>query len=267
MSVAVAREYLEWWHRRRVTAMGYDKRPNRFAEHSALVADDEAVASCIQLDLSLGHVKDEDMHKLRALQRLTYLNLAGNIDITADGLSQLAPHLPLLQYLNLESIVVGDEALECLRGHPSLISLTLDYTQVTDDGVHDLVSHLPGLEHLSLAGCDLVTEGSLASIAKLAHLNGFDVSGCINMGGDGYRGLPRGLTFLDVSRTVVKASTLGDIMTAVGASLQFLVMAAHHHCVELLAVHGSSGRFSEPDHSGPQRRDPATGYPAVVRFS
>ena len=114
------------------------------------------------------NLKDNEIQALGKLEKLTSLDLRGNVNITDQGVVQLA-RLAKMKGLGLHGVSATDEAIKILIDLPELESLDLGHTRVSDAGLERLSSSNT-LKVLHLAGCQHITDHGMESVAKMTSL-------------------------------------------------------------------------------------------------
>lgn len=153
------------------------------------------------LDLSTAdrtQLVDEDLAQLRALPKLSFVELSG-VPVS-DAAAELIAGLPGLTGVRLTGSTLSDKGLATLVRAPGLNDLTLDgvktitdegvrslreskklrflslsNTKVTDDGLAALAG-APNLLHLQLNGCTAVTDAGLVHVGAIPTLVRLDLA-------------------------------------------------------------------------------------------
>src|SRR6185436_582158 len=110
------------------------------------------------LDLSLTHITDLGMERLKPLPHVTELNLYYAEFVTDVGVAHLKGWKHL-ERINLRGTKITDTALEHLSGLATLRSLDAGFSQITSNGIEYLGSLL-NLEEVALGG-NKITGASL----------------------------------------------------------------------------------------------------------
>lgn len=153
-----------------------------------------ALPSLESLKLHLSDIHEINLHSLRSLKRLRYLNLAQTC---------VPPH-----------------GIDFIRSMPALEYLGLAETGLADADAH-VIGKCKRLVHLSVSDTE-IGDPTLKEIGKLKHLKSLFISGT-KISGDGLKHL-RGLTrleYIDISGTKVDGA--GIVHLAAIGSLQTLV--------------------------------------------
>lgn len=131
--------------------------------------------------------------------RIKRLHLALCKRITDNGLSEVAPKLPLLEDLEISLCSVSSKSIELIgRSCPLLKSFKWNRQTVDDDarGVHvkknedalAIARTMHGLHHLQLFGNQLTNEGLKEILDLCSHLEALDLRHCFNLNLRGHLG-------------------------------------------------------------------------------
>lgn len=169
---------------------------------------------------------------------VTNVNLCGSIHVTAISCARLGDCCNL-QDLNLAGCVgVTDGGVhDVLQGCPSLLALNLARCSITDVALLYLGTYATALESLSLAYCGGMTDAgalSLAGGAGCKDLHHLDLSGCVNVSGEGL------VNVVGTCGANLRTLVLNDlpalpnvVLFAVATSCPHLRSVSLHHCARI----------------------------------
>jgi hypothetical protein len=103
--------------------------------------------------------------ELAGIERLTYANLSENRKITEEGV-ELLRALPKLTYLNLSSCTLNNEAMGHLKFLIHLETLDISFCNRMTGPALKLLQPLMNLKNLNLQGCVKITNGDIARFKK-----------------------------------------------------------------------------------------------------
>ena len=127
-----------------------------------------------RLDLSHTRVTDLGFTHLKALTKVTHLNLY-YAELTGDGALAVVKNWPKLQWLNLRGTKLTDTGLAHLANHPELAWIDAGYAEMTDNGV-EFFATMPKLHTLAFGG-NKMTDVGLTPLRLIAGLKVLDLGG------------------------------------------------------------------------------------------